>query len=687
MIRFSDSEDRIDEFDLSAVLKSIFQEGGWLEDTLDFEHRSEQFKMAKGIEKALLTEDHLLFEAGTGVGKSLAYLIPSILFAIHRKRTCVVATNTISLQEQLLNKDIPAVRFLFESIPSLQNFKNFRCALLVGRANYLCPNRLQRALRGQGELFEGRHRRELERIAQWAASEKAIEGIRQEMSPLPMGVVWDAVSADSSLCSSKKCKPENCFYRKARAEVEESNLVIVNHSLLFSLMGAGFGPSDEKGGVMFSNDFVIFDEAHEIPDVAGDHLGLGISSWAMEMGVKRIYNSKKRKGLIHRIGRPVDFTAVENADLAIADLFQFLHLETLGKKNRIRLLEKGALPMEVFPPLSRLCRCLVELAELSDDEAIKLELKDQIRRLQAQINGLSEILELKDENSVYWIERTGKQNQIIHLRSAPLDIAHVLKEQLFSRDVPVIMTSATLTRKGNANSFQASIGADEFDFGMVESPFDYNSNLQIRILADCPDPMSQDRLPYLDYLVEIIHSCGSSIEDGTLVLFTNYTDLKYCYQNLLPRWQKLGRSVYAQGEGMSRSELREKMIEEQDVLLLGAESFWKGFDAKGPCLSQVIITRLPFENPSHPVLEAKTELLVKQGKSSFMEITLPSAVIRFRQGMGRLIRSKNDVGEIIVLDSRILKKGYGKDFIREFPKKDYEIISSEDLLPNLHSDR
>ena len=198
--------------------------------------------------------------------------------------------------------------------------------------------------------------------------------------------------------------------------------------------------------------------------------------------------------------------------------------------------------------------------------------------------------------------------------------------------------------------------------------------------------MSQDRLPYLDYLVEIIHSCGSSIEDGTLVLFTNYTDLKYCYQNLLPRWQKLGRSVYAQGEGMSRSELREKMIEEQDVLLLGAESFWKGFDAKGPCLSQVIITRLPFENPSHPVLEAKTELLVKQGKSSFMEITLPSAVIRFRQGMGRLIRSKNDVGEIIVLDSRILKKGYGKDFIREFPKKDYEIISSEDLLPNLHSD-
>ena len=174
---------------------------------------------------------------------------------------------------------------------------------------------------------------------------------------------------------------------------------------------------------------------------------------------------------------------------------------------------------------------------------------------------------------------------------------------------------------------------------MVESPFDYNSNLQIRILADCPDPMSQDRLPYLDYLVEIIHSCGSSIEDGTLVLFTNYTDLKYCYQNLLPRWQKLGRSVYAQGEGMSRSELR-KMIEEQDVLLLGAESFWKGFDAKGPCLSQVIITRLPFENPSHPVLEAKTELLVKQGKAPLWKLRFLRLLFGFVKGMGRLIRIK-----------------------------------------------
>ena len=235
MIRFADTAVEEDEFDLSSIVDFIFKEGGWLENALDFEHRPEQHEMAKSTAHALLNESHLLFEAGTGVGKSLAYLVPSVLFSCTRKRPCVVATNTISLQEQLLNKDIPALRSLMESNPALESFKDFRCALLVGRANYLCTTRLHRALSGQGELFEGRQKRELERIAEWA-NKGAIEGIRQELSPLPMGAVWDAVSADSSLCSSKRCKPENCFYRRARAEVEESDLVIVNHSLLLSLI-------------------------------------------------------------------------------------------------------------------------------------------------------------------------------------------------------------------------------------------------------------------------------------------------------------------------------------------------------------------------------------------------------------------------------------------------------------------
>ena len=221
MIQFIEKlqEDEPHGLDLEEVVASVFESGGWLEKVLDFDHRNEQEQMARAVSRSLLDGDHLLFEAGTGVGKSLAYLVPSLLFSKTRKRPCVIATNTISLQEQLLEKDVPALRDLFAGIPALKEMADFRCALLVGRANYLCSTRLQKTMQGQGDLFEGNQRSELQRIAVWAGTE-AKEGIRQELSPSPMGVVWDAVNADSSICSSKRCSPDSCFYRRARAEVE-----------------------------------------------------------------------------------------------------------------------------------------------------------------------------------------------------------------------------------------------------------------------------------------------------------------------------------------------------------------------------------------------------------------------------------------------------------------------------------
>ena len=235
-----------------------------------------------------------------------------------------------------------------------------------------------------------------------------------------MGAVWDAVNADSSICSSKRCSPDTCFYRRAREAVDRADLVIVNHSLLFSLIGAGFGPRDEDEGVLFADDFVVFDEAHEMPDVASEHLGLSISSWALENSIRKIYNSKKRKGLLAKAGRPRDLDAVEDAELAVGDFFQYLHAKSLGNKDRVRIRETGVLPLEVFPPLSKLCRSLVEVAEITEDESLKIELKDQAKRVQGYLTGLSEIVELKDGKSVYWLERTGKKNQIIHLRRRPL---------------------------------------------------------------------------------------------------------------------------------------------------------------------------------------------------------------------------------------------------------------------------
>jgi ATP-dependent DNA helicase DinG len=664
---------------LLSQVEKIFSHDGFLARTLGFEHRSEQTQMAHEFSKSLLSRKHLIFEAGTGVGKSLAYLIPSILYSQLTKRKCVVATNTISLQEQLLEKDVPAVRDLFLKSLGLEHFAEFNCALLVGRANYLCQNRLNRALLGQKDLFETHQRDELQRIADWV-SMGPFEGIRQEMLPSPNPLVWDLVNADSSVCSSKRCTPDTCFYRKARSLVESADLVVINHSLLFSLIRAGGVPGDESAGILFPEDFLIFDEAHEITDVASEHLGISLSSWALETFFKQLFNPKKGKGLLSKIARHSDLDAVENAAFAVTDFFNFLHIEILGDKDRIRLLDPERLPMEVFPPLAKLVRSLIELSELAKDENLRMELRDQVKRLQSYLSSLSEVIELKDQNSVYWLERGGRKNQIIYLRSAPLDIASLLREEIFSKDSSVLLTSATITRKGSADFFKKQIGAEKAKEFIVSSPFDYQNQMNIRICNDCPEPQSSNRAPYLDYITKAIEGVARSVEGGTLVLFTNYSDLNYCHNHLKPAWQKLQRSIYAQGIDYSRSELRKRVIEEGDVLLLGAESFWKGFDAKGSCISQVIITRLPFENPSHPLLQAKSELLQAENRSSFSEITLPSAVMRFRQGVGRLIRSKTDVGGIVILDSRILHKIYGKDFITELPMQSFETTCLLDLI-------
>ncbi|MGA1116326.1 MAG: ATP-dependent DNA helicase [Opitutales bacterium] len=683
MIHFIEStdlpEDGLSEESLLAPVQKIFSENGDLVNHLGFEFRPEQALMATTFSKSLINGKHLIFEAGTGVGKSLAYLIPSLIFSVFTKRKCVVATNTINLQEQLLSKDIPTIRELFNRSVGLEGFREFNCALLVGRANYLCTNRLHRALLSKSDLFEASQYQELQRIADWVAS-GPIEGIRQELSPSPNPLVWDMVNADSSLCSSQRCSPKDCYYRKARALVDHADLVILNHSLLFSLLGAGVSSSNEGSGILFPDDFLVFDEAHEITEVASEHLGVSLSSWALETLMRQLYNPKKRKGLLSRLAREVDLVALDHSVDAIRDFFQYLHLDILDQKDRVRLNKSTSLPMEIFPPLSRLLRNLIELSEVAKDETLKIELRDKIKRLQGYLSDLAEVIDQKKPDSVYWLERGGRSNQIIYLRSAPLEIAPILKEEVFSKDSSVLMTSATITRKGSADYFRKEVGADFAEECLVRSPFDYENQMTIKICNDCPEPQMADRNRYLEYLTRAIGGLAQSVEGGTLVLFTNYSDLRYCHEQLRPQWSRLQRSIYAQGGPHSRSELRKRVVEEGDALLLGAESFWKGFDAKGSCISQVIITRLPFENPGHPLLEAKSEILQAKKLSSFREITLPSAVIRFRQGVGRLIRSSTDCGFLIILDSRILNKNYGKEFIADLPHSDFESTCLLDLL-------
>ena len=682
MIRIIEQGDAryVEPVDYCALVSEVFGQGGSLERLFGLEHRPQQESMALSVARSFSKGESLLFEAGTGVGKSLAYLFPGVLHAMSQNRPFVVATNTISLQEQLLKQDIPMLQDIFAKVPSLEEFVGFRSALLVGKANYLCNNRLASALGGQGELFESGKRTELERIREWA-NDNPKEGIRQELSPKPNAEVWDMINADSSLCSGKRCSPETCFYRKARSELEKAHLLVVNHSLLFALVGAGAAPSEDVPGVLFPRDFVVFDEAHEVPQVASDHLGLGISSWALSLALKRLYNPLgKKSGLLLRVGGPEDFELVDNARIACEDFFDHVHVGLLQNRDLFRLREAGILPSDVFPPLSRLSRRLRDLAEEISDEFLRTELQDLAKRLEGYMAAISEVVEIKDSESVYWVERVGRKGSVIHLRSAPLDVAKVLSEVLFARDTSVVLTSATLTRAGKADDFRNSVGAGDVSEKIETSPFDFEKNVEVMICADCPDPMAKERLPYLNALVEAIHHFASRNEGGSLVLFTNYGDLRHSYDVLRTRWKKMGRPIYAQGEGYSRTELRRRMRNEGNVLLLGAESFWKGFDVPGSSLSQLILTRLPFENPGHPLMEAKSERLNAVGKSPFREITLPFAVTRFRQGLGRLIRRRSDSGRIVILDSRVMHKSYGKDFLRELPKQSFKVFRLSESL-------
>ncbi|GHC00580.1 ATP-dependent DNA helicase [Cerasicoccus arenae] len=656
---------------LVAACDRVFAPDGWLATQLGLEHRPQQEAMAQAVIRNFVSDRSLLFEAGTGVGKSLAYLVPGILRAVVSKRPFLVSTHTIALQQQLLSSDIPLVRTLFQQIPELADFRNFKATLLVGRGNYLCGHRLSRAIATKSDLFGGTQEEDLLRIADWSTLTKA--GLRDELSPAPDPEVWDWVNADSSACNKKNCSPETCFYRRAQQARRESQLVVLNHSLLFSLIAAGLAPGD-GAGVLYPEDYVVLDEAHTVPNIATDHYGLGVSSYSVDRALKLLYNPtrKKGKGLLAKVGNMQDHRAVTEALAASEGFFNDLRSRLLRRQDIVRLHEADWAEPVLHRPLGRVADRLGVLRTNVEDGNLKDELGDHRRRLQEMLTGLQHALDLKHgDKHVYWLELAGRKKSIVQVRSAPLDVAEALRTTLFRRGTSVLMTSATLATGGDMSPFARRSGADGEDFSLETSPFDFENNLQIFIAEDAPQPRKGEGQLDRKFMAETIAHSVKTITGGTLVLFTSYADLRAVGEQLGPVFAKAGRPLLMQGQGLSRAEIKSQFMEAGNGVLFGTESFWTGFDAPGEALSQVIITRLPFDVPTHPVLEARSEWIRQQGGSPFAELTLPDAVTRFRQGVGRLLRKHSDRGRLIVLDSRILHKEYGRYFLAALPKRQY----------------
>ena len=656
-----------------------FAEAGWLQENLGLEHRPGQERMANAAAAAFRDDSPLLFEAGTGIGKSLACLVPGIVHATDCGRQLIVSTHTISLHEQIEGKDLPLCRRLFASAPELARYASFRSTVLVGKSNYLCTSRLSHALAERASLFDDSGYAELQRIAAWAETTES--GLRHDLAPPPSPDVWDAVNADSSSCSRRACDCERCFYQRARARVRSAQVIVVNHALLFSLINAGGARAEGAGpdvsGVLFPGDFVVLDEAHTVSEVAEESFGLALSSLGIERTLKHLYNPRTRRGIMKKRGDAEFRQRISDALDASGQFFGFLEGTLLKERAVVRVREPGAAEPLLSEPLSALERALAKVADALEEGRERDELLEQRARLRAIRGGVDEWRGLSNEGHVYWAEKGGRKQSIVTLRSAPVNVAPELERCLFGAGVAVLCTSATLALAGDMAPFAASVGASSARVLLAESPFDFERNMRVFVAADIPAPSAQDTRLSIDALADYVGFCCARVAGGSLVLFTSYRDMQAVAAVVGPLLAAEGRPFLVQGGGVSRTELAQQMRDAGNAVLFGTDSFWTGVDVPGDALSQVVIARLPFSPPTHPISEAKAELIRDRGGDPFNELTLPEALIKFRQGVGRLIRTQSDRGLITVLDSRILAKSYGRLFIEGLPQKTFARLTRE----------
>jgi ATP-dependent DNA helicase DinG len=662
------------------LAEATFTAGGWLHDVLALEHRPEQEQMARAVAAAMRDDVPLLFEAGTGVGKSLAFLVPGLIHAIDQSRQLIVSTHTISLQEQLETKDLPLCRRLFRTAPALAPYAEFKSAVLVGKANYLCTTRLGHALADRTTLFADADYDELLRIAKWAETTET--GLRHELKPPPRPEVWEVVNADSSSCSRKHCDCEKCFYQRARGRLRAAQVIIVNHALLFALINAGgaqaHGASTEARGVLFPDDFLVLDEAHTVPEVATENFGLSLSSYGFDRALKYLYNPRTKRGLLRKLGGADAQQLVVDAIDAARLFFDFIGTRLLAERPIVRVREEGVAEPTLDGPLGALHRRIGQLADRLEEGRERDELLEQKQRIKGLQGGLTEWLTLADRGHVYWAERSGRKQSIVSLRSAPIDVAPELRKHLFGCGTSVVCTSATLAVGGELAPFAARVGADDARALAVRSPFDFAHHMRVYVAADIPLPSPQEAKLAVAALTDYIQFCTERVRGGSLVLFTSYTDMRAVAAALEPVYQAAGRPFLLQGAEMSRTELARAMRELGNAVLFGTDSFWTGVDVPGDSLAQVIITRLPFDPPTHPITEARCDAIRERSGNPFNELTLPDALIKFRQGVGRLIRTATDRGIVTILDSRVLAKAYGRLFIASLPQPDFTRLTRAD---------
>ncbi len=659
------SSDESSEPDLKALVDHFFGAESPLREAYKYggrvyEERPQQAAMARAIAESFISGDHLCIEAPTGIGKSFAYLIPAIYRAMTTGTPVVISTHTIALQEQLLKKDIPVLQQLLD-VP-------FSAALAKGRENYICNHRLQNALMHHQEYLPMDDLRpEVQKLADWAAKSK--DGSRADLQFLPSQQTWAAVCSEPGVCPIEQGKADgHCFFQNARRRLFKAHIVVANHALLCVDLAMRRASNGEQK-LLPDYGALIIDEAHTFEEVAATHLGLRLSTYGVMMLFDRLYRPKQQRGLLARDeAEQLRELAMEARDRSERFFGQLRDWVEQQHENPLTYSNPGHIPNQLGECWGRLIEGMKDLIrdlEGGDDD-YRQELKSLINRLSLYRDTLDTFLRMSEADYVYWFELYGRASRHLSLSAVPIEVNHILRDELFSKDFPVVMTSATLAIKHDLRYFKQRVGADDARGDILDSPFNFRRQVELYVpYNSMPDP--RDVEPFRDACCEQIRQFIMKTEGKAFVLFTSYSFMNDVAEKLEEFFALNRFTLMVQGRDLNRTQMLDNFREDTNSVIFGTDSFWMGVDVPGEALSNVIITKLPFPVPSHPVVAARSRRIEEKGGSSFRDYFLPEAILKFRQGVGRLIRSNDDHGIIVVLDPRIIRAGYGSAFLSSIP--------------------